>query len=76
MLGAAQAVRSLEMNLAPRNQPQRGARGRLVLETTDPGIPHQHVPHFGSDLRRLGLVGGLMLVLLVAGSQLIPLLVR
>lgn len=73
--GAAQTVRSLEMNLAPRPA-QRGPRGRIVLESADPGIPHQHVPYFGADLRRLGLVGGAMIVLLVVGSRLIPLIVK
>ena len=47
-----------------------------MLETTDPGIPHQHVPYFGRDLRRLAVVGGVMLVLLVIGSRLIPLIVK
>lgn len=74
-VGASQTVRSLEMNLAPRSQ-QRGPRGRIVMETTDPGIPHQHVPYFGRDLRRLALVGGVMLVLLAVGSRLIPLIVK
>ena len=74
-VGATQAVRSLEMNLAPKAQ-QRGPRGRIVLETAEPGIPHHLVPHFGSDLRRLGVVGGAMLVLLGVGSRLIPLIVK
>lgn len=75
-VGAQSAVRSLEMTLAPRQQPQRGQRGRFQLETTDPAIPLDRVPFFTSDLRNLGVVAVLMVVLLLVGSRLIPLVVH
>lgn len=75
-VGAQSAVRSLEMTLAPRPQAQRGQRGRFQLETTDPAIPLDRVPYFTSDLRNLGVVAVLMVVLLFIGSRLIPLVVH
>jgi hypothetical protein len=62
------------MSLAPRSPVKRG--GRLVLDSTDPAIPLDRVPHFVSDLRHLGIVAALMVVLLVGGAQLIPLVVK
>ncbi len=74
-VGGDQAtVRAVEMSLAPRAA-ARG-RGRLVLEGGDPAIPLDRVPYFTADLRKLGLVALLMVVLLVAGAQVIPLVVR
>ena len=74
-VGAQQQVRSLEMTLAPRQQ-QRGPRGRIVLENADPAIPLDRVPYFLGDLRNLGIVAVIMVVLLVAGSRLIPFIVH
>ncbi len=70
-------VRSVEMSLAPRaaavgRRPQRG----ILIGDDDPAIPLDRVPYFTSDLAKLGIVAALMLVLLVIGSQLIPLVVR
>jgi hypothetical protein len=67
-------VRSVEMSLAPRSALKRGSR--LVLDNTDPAIPLDRVPYFLSDLRHLGVVAVLMVVLLVGGAQLIPLVVK
>jgi hypothetical protein len=65
------------MSLAPRPASRRSAKGqRLVLEDADPAIPLDRVPYFTSDLKRLGLVAAAMVVLMVAGAQLIPLVVR
>lgn len=67
-------VRSVEMSLAP-GAAKRG--GRVVLDNTDPAIPLDRVPYFISDLKRLGVVAGLMVVLLVLGAEfLVPLVVR
>ena len=74
-VGAQQQVRSLEMTLAPRQQ-QRGVRGRIVLENADPAIPLDRVPYFLGDLRNLGIVAVIMVILLIAGSRLIPFVVH
>ena len=81
-VGGDQAfIRSVEMTLAPSAPPRRpGARargGRIVLETADPAIPLDRVPFFLTDLARLGIVAGMMVVLLVlAALFVIPLVVR
>jgi hypothetical protein len=62
------------MSLAPRAPVKRG--GRFVLDNTDPAIPLDRVPYFLPDLRHLGIVAVLMVVLLVGGAQLIPLVVK
>lgn len=62
------------MSLGPRTPVKRG--GRIVLDSADPGIPLDRVPYFLSDLRHLGVVAALMVVLLVGGAQLIPLVVK
>lgn len=62
------------MSLGPRTPVKRG--GRIVLDSADPGIPLDRVPYFLSDLRHLGVVAALMVVLLVGGAQLIPLIVK
>ena len=73
--GGEQAlVRSVEMSLPARPQSRRGSR--MVLESADPAIPLDRVPYFMSDLARIGIVGALMIVLLFAGSRLIPLVIR
>jgi hypothetical protein len=71
-------VRSVEMSLAPRamGAGRKGQRGALVLEGVDPAIPLDRVPYFTSDLRKLGVVAVLMVVLLVIGARLIPLVVH
>jgi hypothetical protein len=75
--GDQAAVRAVEMSLAPRSANRRSVKGqRLVLEDADPAIPLDRVPYFTSDLKRLGLVAGVMVVLMVGGAQLIPLLVK
>jgi len=71
-------VRSVEMSLAPRSMGagRKGQRGAIALEGVDPSIPLDRVPYFISDLRKLGLVAALMVVLLVIGARLIPLVVH
>jgi hypothetical protein len=65
------------MSLAPRSANRRSVKGqRLILEDADPAIPLDRVPYFTSDLKRLGVVAGVMVVLMVGGAQLIPLLVK
>ena len=73
--GSEALVRSVEMSLAPRAQAGRRG-GRIVLEGDDPAIPLDRVPYFTRDLARLGIVAVVMVVLLVAGAQLIPLVVK
>jgi hypothetical protein len=74
-LGGDQAlVRSVEMSLSPRAPGKRS--GRIVLESADPAIPLDRVPHFISDLRHLGIVAVVMVALLVGGAQLIPLVLK
>ena len=81
-MGGDQAfIRSVEMTLAPAAPARRpGARargGRIVLETADPAIPLDRVPFFLTDLARLVIVAGMMVVLLVlAALFVIPLVVR
>jgi len=65
------------MSLAPRQGARRSTKGqRLILEDADPAIPLDRVPYFTSDLKRLGVVAAGMVVLMVAGAQLIPLVVK
>ena len=75
-IGGDQAlVRAVESALAPSAPSRRG--GRIVLDSADPAIPLDRVPYFVSDLKRLGIVGGIMVVLLVLGAEfVIPLLVK
>jgi hypothetical protein len=74
-VGGDQAlVRSVEMALGSR-QPVRKS-GRLIMDNVDPSIPLDRVPYFQKDLVRLGIVAAVMVVLLIAGAQLIPLLVK
>jgi hypothetical protein len=47
-----------------------------MLDGGNPAIPLDRVPYFTQDLLRLGIVGALMVVLLVAGSFFIPLVVK
>jgi hypothetical protein len=68
-------VRSVEMSLGPAPTTRRG--GRVVLDNADPAIPLDRVPYFLSDLRQLGVVAVVMVVLLVIGAKfVIPLVVR
>jgi len=65
------------MSLAPRQAARRSTKGqRLILEDADPAIPLDRVPYFMSDLKRLGVVAAGMVALMVAGAQLIPLVVK
>jgi hypothetical protein len=41
-----------------------------VTETT--AVPLEKVPYFLSDLRRIGITAGAMVVLIVAGSLVLP----
>jgi len=81
-VGGDQAfIRSVEMTLAPgaptRRPGPRARGGRIVLETADPAIPLDRVPYFLTDLARLGIVAGVMVVLLIlAALFVIPLVVR
>jgi hypothetical protein len=63
------------MSLAPGQVSRRGAR--IVLDNADPAIPLDRVPYFVSDLKRLGIVAGMMVIVLVVGAELvIPHLVK
>lgn len=69
-VGGDQAlVRSVEMSLAPGPASRRG--GRIVLDSGDPAIPLDRVPYFLTDLIRLGIVAGVMVVLLFVAAELI-----
>jgi hypothetical protein len=75
--GEQAAVRSVEMSLAPRATSRRSTKSqRLVLEDADPAIPLDRVPFFTQDLKRLGIVAGAMVVLMLGAAQLIPLIVH
>jgi hypothetical protein len=54
----------------------RGRRNQPLLEDSDPGIPLEQVPYFSGDLKRLGVVAAIMVVLLIGGAQLIPLVIK
>ena len=61
MAGGPPAVRPL-----PR--PARGRQQAGALPSQDATIPLDRVPYFRSDLRRIAITAGFMLVLLIAGS--------
>ena len=62
-------VRSVEMSLAPGPAPRRG--GRIVLDSGDPAIPLDRVPYFLTDLARLGITAGVMVVAMVLIAALV-----
>jgi hypothetical protein len=63
------------MSLGPAPPTRRG--GRVVLDNADPAIPLDRVPYFLTDLRQLGVVAVVMVVLLVIGAKfVIPLVIR
>lgn len=74
--GAESLVRSVEMSLAPRAAGGGRRVQRAMVLDGDPAIPLDRVPFFTADLARLGIVAAVMLVLLLAGAQLIPVLLR
>ncbi|HSR23639.1 MAG TPA: hypothetical protein VLW53_08815 [Candidatus Eisenbacteria bacterium] len=61
--GDSALVRSVEMSLSPGAPPRRG--GRIVLDSADPAIPLDRVPYFVTDLIRLGITAGVMVVAMV-----------
>jgi hypothetical protein len=76
-VGGDQAtVRAVEMSLGAQNKVVKGPRGRLVVQSADPAIPLDRVPYFTSDLVRLGVVAGAMVVLLAVGAFTIPQLIK
>jgi len=76
-VGGDQAlVRAVEMSLGGTNKVVKGSRGRMVVESADPSIPLDRVPHFRSDLKRLAVVAGAMLVLLAAGALAVPQVIK
>ncbi|HEY1420330.1 MAG TPA: hypothetical protein VGG90_06445 [Candidatus Dormibacteraeota bacterium] len=76
-VGGDQAlVRAVEMSLGARNQMVKGRGGRYIVESADPSIPLDRVPYFTRDLIRLGVVGAAMVVLLGAGSVVVPQIVK
>jgi hypothetical protein len=76
-VGGDQAtVRAVEMSLGAGNRMVKGARGRMVVQSTDPSIPLDRVPYFTNDLIRLGVVAAAMVVLLAAGAITIPQLIK
>jgi len=64
------------MSLAPRAAGAGRRAPRGPLPDGDPAIPLDRVPYFTADLGRLGVVAAIMLAMLLAGSQLIPHVVR
>jgi hypothetical protein len=76
-IGGDQAlVRSVEMSLAPQAPVRRGRGPTMMLDGGNPAIPLDRVPYFTTDLLRLGIVMVVMVVLLIAGSFLIPLFLK
>ena len=76
-VGGDQAtVRSVEMSLAVSNRTLKGPRGRMIVQSVDPSIPLDRVPYFTRDLVRLGVVAAAMVVLLAAGSFVVPQLIK
>ena len=76
-VGGDQAlVRSVELSLGSRNQFVKQRGGRMIVQSTDPSIPLDRVPHFTKDLVRLAIVGAAMIVLLGVGSLTVPLIVK
>jgi len=77
-VGGDQAlVRSVEMSLGGNVQVRGKGRNRVVLDSGMPGIPLDRVPYFTADLRQIGVVGGLMLVLLIlANYTIVPLFIK
>jgi hypothetical protein len=70
-------VRAVEMSLGPKTATKKPIKGqRVVLDDADPSIPIDRVPFFLPDLKRLAVVAGAMVVLLVAGEKLVPLVVK
>src|SRR5438094_8459176 len=52
--GDPATVRAVEMSLAARNETRKGRGGRFGVESADPSIPLDRVPHFPTDpVRRL-----------------------
>jgi hypothetical protein len=76
-VGGDQAtVRAVELSLGSTNKVLKGPRGRMIVESTDPSIPLDRVPYFSSDLVRLAVVAGAMVVLLTAGALTVPQLIK
>ena len=76
-VGGDQAlVRAVEMSLGGSNQIIKQRGGRFLVQSTDPSIPLDRVPYFTKDLVRLLVVGGAMVLLLVAGSLAVPQIVK
>jgi hypothetical protein len=76
-VGGDQAtVRAGEMVLGGSNRIVKGARGRMIVQSADPSIPLDRVPHFTNDLIRLAVVAASMVVLLAAGAITIPQLIK
>ena len=76
-VGGDQAlVRAVEMSLGGQNKVLKGPRGRMVVQSADPAIPLDRVPYFTTDLIRLGVVAGSMVVLLLVGAYTIPQLIK
>lgn len=77
-VGGDQAlVRSVEMSLGGGVMFRGKGRNRFVIEGANPAIPLDRVPYFLTDLRRIGIIGGLMVLLMVAAAYtVIPLVVK
>jgi hypothetical protein len=76
-VGAQAAVKAVELSLAPKPASRgRAGRNAILVQDADPGIPLEQVPYFTSDLKRLAVVALVMVALMVAGAQFIPLLVK
>ena len=74
--GHPTATGAVEMRLATAAPPARRRAGRVVLEGGDPAIPLDQVPHFATDLTRIGITMAAMVILLLLGSRLIPLVIH
>lgn len=65
------------MSLGGSAQIRGKGRNRFVLDGVEPGIPLDRVPYFVTDLRRIAIIGGLMVILLIVAAYfIIPLAVR
>lgn len=62
-------------------RPARGAGGPSLpdlasLDSEDPAIPFSRVPYVPADLRRVGIMAGLMILLIVIADLLVTHLVK
>lgn len=66
--GATPAATQASSVQRPLPRPVSGRPGASQFATQDAAIPLERVPYFRSDLRRIGITAGFMIVLLILGS--------